>query len=314
MMCPSDMRFLITGGCGFLGYHLLKHLTTYGADVCVIDVPNVNTKRIDGFANQVTLFGVDITDADAVTRIVQEVDPTHVFHLAGYGVNAAHADVATALRVNVLGGANLVCALAGTRCTRLVNIGSSAEYGVKAYKHISTIKPTTIYGSSKAAATIVMHQLAQQYELPIVTLRPFNIYGEWEEPHKLFCEIMLDILLQRELNFTPCEQRRDYVYAGDVAEAMVMAALADTGDCVLDVASGNAQPLRYYVDTLLEVAHETRAPRYGAYPYRDSEVFQHQGDPDAIRQAIGWQASTPLHEGVRRMYEWFTDHIHHYTE
>ncbi len=313
MICLDNARVLVTGGCGFLGYHLIKRLLRDKHEVYVVDVPRVDTKRIRGFGSDITLLEADITNGEYLHMIAKEVNPDYAFHLAGYGVNAKDCDATRAIKVNVIGGANLVQALSGTGCKRLVNIGSSAEYGVKVSRYSETIKPTTIYGSSKAAATVVMHQLARQHKLPIVTLRPFNIYGEWEEPHKLFCEVMLDILLGRELNFTPCEQRRDYVYAGDVADAMAMAAYSDAEDCMLDVASGDSLPLWQFINEILDVAHEKRLPNYGALPYRAGEIFQHEGDPAPINKAIGWTAATPLHDGVSRMYKWFKDNINIYN-
>ena len=94
-----------------------------------------------------------------------------------------------ALQINVLGTINIVQAAKVAGCEKLINLGSSSEYGNKKVE-LSMRKwlsnPVEIYGSTKAAASIISHQLALESRIPIVTLRPFGVFGESEDTHKLF--------------------------------------------------------------------------------------------------------------------------------
>ncbi len=310
--CCYGKKALITGGCGFLGYHLIKNLLHFGAKVNILDLKNCSKKKIDEFASQVNLYNADVTDFKSVKEVTEEVNPDFAFHLAGYGIDSKDTDIEKAIKINVLGGANFAKALCDTNCLKLVNIGTSAEYGNRADKTEETLQPENIYGSSKAAATVIMHQIARGGGLGIVTLRPFNIYGEWEEPHKLFCNIVLNILNSKELNLTPCQQERDYVYVGDVAEAMIRAACSSVTDEVMDVASGEPKPIKHYVDAIVKAYGGSCKINYGALSYRKNEVFKHYANHEKIYNLLGWKAKTSLEDGIGKMLSWFKNNMQFY--
>ncbi len=306
-------RALITGGCGFLGYHLIKKLFQLNFDIHVLDLPNCSTKRISPFMSKIKLYHQDITHTEKVFSLVREINPEYAFHLAGYGVNSEDNDAANAIIVNVLGGANIVKALVGTDCKKLVNIGSSAEYGNREDKFDETLRPSGIYGSSKAAATIIMHQIARCSGLGIVTLRPFNIYGEWDEPHKLFCYVILNLLQGKDIYLTPCEQERDYVYAGDVVNAMLMAAESELSDNIMDISTGNPKKLKYYVDLITEASGRKCNINYGAYDYRENEVFKHVGNAEKTKELWGWSPNTKPETEIINVLNWFKNNLRFYV-
>ncbi len=296
-----------------MGYHLIQKLLAAGAHIAVLDLPGCSTKRLAPFMHRIQFYEGDVTIPEQVESIIQTVKPTYVFHLAGYGINAKEQDLDKAIRVNIMGGAHVVNALDSTSCLKLVNMGTSSEYGTKEDPLNETLRPASIYGSTKAAATLVMHQLARSKGLNMVTLRPFNIYGEWEEPHKLFCNVMLDILQNKEILLTPCQQERDYVYAGDVAQAMLLAAKSFVTDQVMDIASGQPHPLTHYVSAIIKASGSSCIVRYGAYDYRKDEVFKHHGNPHKIYSLLGWKPETSLETGIDKMFAWFKNNLYHYV-
>lgn len=171
---------------------------------------------------------------------------------------------------------HLVKSLSQTGCNKLINIGSCMEYGNKddQVKENAYLEPFNIYGSTKAAGTIIAHQLAAQEGLPLITLRAFGIFGEREGSHKFFPHIILSILQGREIKLTGCEQYRDYCYVDNLVDAFLLAAKSPQQNDIFNVGSGTIRPLRDYVEMIYQRMDSQVKPRYGAIPYRPVEFWR----------------------------------------
>jgi nucleoside-diphosphate-sugar epimerase len=129
------------------------------------------------------------------------IKPDYVFHMSAYGVDSRQKDWFVAAETNILGIVNLMNILKQTGCEKFLNIGSCMEYGDKKeiIREDATLEPFNIYGSTKAAATIMAHQLAAENGIDIVTLRAFGIFGENEGSHKFFPHILCRCLTVPQL-------------------------------------------------------------------------------------------------------------------
>ena len=313
-MAHADLnggRYLVTGGGGFVGYHLVRRLLSLNAHVSVIEPSSTVPWRLADVSDQITLHAADVTDAQAVADVMDTVHPNGVFHLAAYGVNSADQDIREALRVNVLGTLSVLDAMRRCGCERIVAMGSGAEYGVHEgpIAESDPLRPESIYGSAKAAATVVAHQYARQHGIGIVTLRPFGIYGEAEPQHKLFCEVILTLLDGRTLALTPGGQCRDYCHAADIAAALT-ACMADASlrDDIFNTGSGELRALKEYVELIRRRVDSQSDVRYGALPYRKDEVFAPAPDTRLIRERLGWKPAIDLEQGLDRTVDWFRAH------
>ncbi len=314
-MVRADLRggrYLVTGGGGFVGYHLVRRLLSLGAYVSVNEKSPAVPWRLAEVASQIALYAADVTNAQAVADVMDAVRPDGVFHLAAYGVNAADQDIREALRVNVAGVLSVLDAMKRCGCGRIVAMGSGAEYGVHEgpIAENTPLRPQSIYGSAKAAATVVAHQYARQHGTGIVTLRPFGIYGEAEPRHKLFCEVILTLMDGRPLELTPGGQCRDYCHAADIASALT-ACMADESrrDDVFNAGSGELRSLKEYVELIRRRVDSQSEVCYGALPYRKDEVFAPAPDTRLIREQLGWRPAVSLEQGLDGTVEWFR--IHH---
>ncbi len=304
-------RYLVTGGGGFMGYHLVRRLLSLGAQAAVIEPSPIVPWRLIEAAGHIGLYAADVTDTQRVADVMEAVRPDGVFHLAAYGVNSADQDIREALRINVTGILNVLDAMKRCGCDRVVTMGSGAEYGGHEgpIAESDPLHPQSIYGSAKAAATVVAHQYARQHDIGIVTLRPFGIYGEAEPRHKLFCEVILTLLDGRPLELTPCGQCRDYCHAADIASALT-ACMADESlrDNVFNAGSGELRSLKEYVELIRALIDPSGDVRYGALPYRKDEVFAPAPDTRLIREQLGWRPAVSLDQGLKRTVDWFRVH------
>lgn len=313
----SGKRLLVTGGAGFIGSHLVNRLIRTGANVTVLLKSGEPLWRLTINAGQYDAVTADIADSSAISRLFTDMRPDGVFHLAAYGVDSAAQDVNTAIRVNVLGTVNVLNGMNASGCHRIVTMGSGAEYG----NHEGLIRegaalfPGNVYASTKAAAALIAHQYAAEMGISIVTLRPFGVYGEAEPKHKLFCHAILTMLSGDDLDLTACTQKRDYCYVEDVVDALILSFTntALTND-ILNVGTGVALPLRYYIEHIRAQIKPSGRVRYGALPFRSNEVWSPIPDVSLIRQRLGWQNTYSLEDGLNKTIQWFREHRHYYEK
>lgn len=315
---PSDFKgkkVLITGACGFIGSHLAERLVRAGAQVTVMVRENSDLWRLEGIKEWISLCLGDLRVQQEVENCVKTIRPEYVFHLGAYGVDSRQGDEAQAVNTNVLGLVFLVNALLETECTKLINIGSCMEYGNKdeMVKEDDYLAPFNIYGRTKAAGTIIAHQLAARGGLPLVTLRAFGIFGEWEGSHKFFPNIIISILQGKEVRLTGCEQYRDYCYVENLVDAFLLAA----GDphCqneIFNVGSGTIRTLREYVEMIYQRMDSQLKPKYGAIPYRPVEYWRPWPDTGKIHSVLHWEPRISLEDGLDRTINWYRCNLDKY--
>jgi len=241
----ENKKVLITGGFGFIGSHLCKRLIGQNADVVIIS-KYCDTFRLKDYLAEIKSYDLDIADAEGVQKVMDDEKTDYVFHLAAYGVNAKDNDYMQAINTNIIGSINVLNALKKNGCRKFVNMGTSSEYGDQESREDVALKPTNIYGSTKASSTIMLHQIARNSNIDIVTLRPFNIFGEGEEPHKLFCEVITKVLRNEKVELTECTQYRDYTHISNIIDGLLLAAESEVAkNEIFNIASGETYPLRY---------------------------------------------------------------------
>ena len=312
----TDKKILLTGGGGFIGSHLAARLLDAGALVSIADKYNGIPWRLEPLRERIEYYSADITDLADLSEVFNVVRPACVFHLAAYGVDSADHDAATAVRVNVLGMVNVLEAMKKTGCSRIVCMGSGSEYGNFKGKVSETrsLKPINIYGSTKAASTLISHQYAAEHGIEIVTLRPFGVFGEGESPHKLFCYAILTMLKGLNLELTSCEQTRDYCHVENIIDALIACMCAeDIKNGVFNVGSGTSMPLKFYIEMLSLMIKPRGAVFYGKLPQRN-EAWAPEPDIGKIKDVLGWAPRISLCDGLERTIAWYKKNKHLYEE
>lgn len=311
----SGKRLLVTGGAGFIGSHLVRRLISTQADVIVLARTNAMPWRLDDCAGYYRLAATDIADENAVYRIFADTRPDGVYHLAAYGVDSAQQDMTRAVSVNVTGTINVLKAMKACGCSRIVAVGSGAEYGNHqgAVSEDAPLRPEKAYACTKAAATIIAHQYATQHHIDIVTLRPFGVYGEAEPQHKIFCHAILSMLRGDTLDLTPCTQSRDYCYVGDVVDALIAAYENEAlTNAVFNIGTGKAYPLRHYIEQIRTMIEPRGEVRFGALPYRSGELWSPLPNVRLAAQQLNWHSAHSLDEGLEKTIDWFRENNRYY--
>jgi len=307
-------RVLVTGATGFIGQRLTGKLAASGAQVYAGVAPEDGAERAANLPASARRLTFDLRDASAVQAAVEEAAPDVVFHLAAVGVTDPDVDPALALEVNGGGAVRLLRSLRGRGVRRVVLAGTCYEYGAREARggeRDGCLDPLNAYAASKVAAWAFGRVYWRARGLPVVTVRPFQVYGPGQPSRTLIPAAIGAALAGEDFPMTPGEQERDFVYVDDVVEGMLAAAAAPgiEGES-LDLGTGVARPIRRVVERAWELAGGKGRVLPGAMPYRPGEgggaiPSRIVADADRTARMTGWRARTSLDEGLRSTVEAF---------
>jgi len=299
------MNILITGGAGFIGSHVVDRFLEDGHQVRVID--NFSTGRPENLAHQkdnknFRLIKADISDLDTIKQYFKGIEI--VIHMA------ALADIIPSIvnpsqyyKANVLGTFSVVEAarLAGVK--RVIYTASSSCYGIPdnyPTSEIAQIRPQYPYALTKYLGEQTVLHWGQVYGLEVVSLRLFNVYGPRSRTSGTYGAVF-GVFLAQKLAGKPFtvvgdgEQRRDFTYVSDVAEAFIQAAYSNVKGEVFNVGSGNPQSVNKLVSLLK--GEKVYIPK------RPAEPDCTHADISKIKSTLSWQPRVSFEEGVGKILE-----------
>lgn len=323
-MTYRGVRALVTGADGFIGSHLTEALLREGARVRAFCFYNSNGSRgwLDGLdpavEREIEFRLGDVRDARFVESACADIDV--VFHLAAliaipYSYQAPESFVDT----NVRGTLNVLEAVRRSGCRRLVQTSTSEVYGTPATLPIRETHPLqgqSPYSASKIAADKLCEAYQCSFDVPVVTLRPFNTYGPRQSARAVIPTILEQLLrgsTRVELgNLTP---RRDLTFVDDTVGAFLAAGLVPALEGkVIQLGTGRSESVAEVFAAAckaLGVVAEAVQKQERYRPDR-SEVMVLQSDPSLAGELLDWRASVSLEQGLRRTADWMRGELSRY--
>jgi UDP-glucose 4-epimerase len=297
--------WLVTGGAGFIGSHIIHRLVRDGQPVRVID--NFSTGNLDKLAevrSQIELIEGDIRDEATVRAAMQDVTVV-LHHAAQPSVPRSVEDPAGTYAVNLTGTMHLLDAARDAGVRRFVLASTSAIYGEDPTSPKSEAlmpRPISPYASSKLGAEQLCAVYHRCYGLECVALRYFNVYGPRQDPNSAYAAViprMVDLLRrgERPIVYGDGEQTRDFIFVGDVVEANLRAAVAgvEPGG-VYNIASGRPTSLNQLLAVLS--AQFGVAPDADYQTERAGDIRHSLADPSLAATDLGFTARTTLEDGL----------------
>ncbi len=304
----SKNHWLVTGGAGFIGSHIVKELVRQGQSVRVLDnLCDGKLENLTAVKNKITFIQDDICNFDGMLAACNGVD--YVLHLAALiSVAESMANPQETARINVQGTVNVLEAAKQAGVKRVVFSSSAAVYGTRPelpYREDTPIDCQSPYAWSKQAGAELCQLYTKAYGLEAVALRYFNVFGPGQNPNSAYAAVIAKFM-QLAAENKPLGidwdglQSRDFVSVQDVVQANLLAAKKGVPGEIYNVASGHTYTLLELADTIEKVSGRKLARV--SRPKRPGDVHESSADISKI-SALGYTPSVSLEEGLRRMWE-----------
>jgi nucleoside-diphosphate-sugar epimerase len=308
------MRYLVTGGAGFIGSNTVDELVRRGHSVVVLD--DLSSSKEDNLAesrNKISFIKGSITDLEVVRKAVHEAEC--VLHLAARtSVPRSVKDPIETNRINVDGTLNILVAARDAKVKRFVFAASSSAYGeTPTLPKVETMQPEPIspYGVAKYVGELYAQMFGRVYGLENVSLRYFNIFGPRQDPGSpysgvlaKFCTAFLEET--QPVIFGDGEQTRDFTYVENAVQANLLACEApNVSGKVFNVGTGGRFSLNQTVELLRKISGKPLETKYDVP--RDGDIRDSQADISQAREYLGYKPQVDFEEGLRRTFEWYHD-------
>jgi UDP-glucose 4-epimerase len=302
------MRALVTGGAGFIGSNIVRLLVDEGHDVHVLDdLSSGYRTNLDAFPDVAFTEG-DIRDPDALRRAMAGAEA--VFHLAASVGNKRSIDHPVLdAEINTIGTIRVLEAAREAGVRKVVFSSSAGIYGelkTLPIREDHPAEPDSPYGASKLGAEKVCLAYSKLYDLEVVCLRYFNVYGV-NQRYDAYGNV-IPIFVNQMLSGAPLtifgdgEQTRDFVNVRDVARANVRAAEARGVSGAFNLGSASTITINRLVELLREVSGIEPVVRYG--PPRPGDVRDSLADVSAANAAFGYEPSVEIRDGLSEYVAW----------
>jgi len=310
------MRVLVTGGAGFIGSHLVEKLLAASHDVVVLDDfndfydPQIKHANIAGFVKDVTVYHVDLRDSESVRNLFHREKVDAIAHLAARaGVRPSIQYPRLYYDTNVTGTLHLLEAARVTGIERFIFASSSSVYGaLKAIpfsedEHLSqTISP---YAATKVAGEFLFSTYSHLYNLRVVALRYFTVYGPRQRPDLAIHQFTRRIYAGQPIDqFGDGSTRRDYTYIEDVIQG-TMAALEYEGP-LFDIFNLGESETIQLKDLIMAIENALgKRAKISQLPEQPGDMPLTCADISKARKLLGYNPTAKFSDGLPKFIDWF---------
>jgi UDP-glucuronate 4-epimerase len=311
------VRILITGGAGFIAYHLAARLQDERFDISLLDNfnhfydPALKRRNVRDLQTRgdARLYEIDILDAESLRRAFAEIRPQAIVHLAAWaGVRPSLEKPEIYSMVNVTGTVNLLQLARDFQVSSFLFASSSSVYGDNEQVPFSeddpVDRPISPYAATKRAGELFCYTYAIHYSMNITCLRFFTVYGPRQRPemaiHK-FAQLIQDG--QEILVYGNGESRRDYTYVDDITAGIVTALRVNPHFEIINLGESRTITLLALIAELEKALGKKARRRF--LPDQPGDMKITYADIRKARRILGYQPTTPIEEGIRKFVEWF---------
>jgi UDP-N-acetylglucosamine/UDP-N-acetyl-alpha-D-glucosaminouronate 4-epimerase len=305
------MRYLVTGGAGFIGSNTVDELVRRGHGVVVLDdLSSGKEENLAEVRNKITFVKGSITDLEVVQKATHQAD--YVIHLAARtSVPRSVKDPLDTNRINIDGTLNVLLAARDNKVKRLVYASSSSCYGESPTlpKSESMLPvPISPYGVCKYVGELYAHAFDRCYGLETISLRYFNIFGPRQDPDSPYSGVLSRFATafldeEQPVVFGDGEQTRDFTYVDNAVQANLLACEAGASTSVFNVGTGERISLNQTLDLFRRISGKNLEAKYDSP--REGDIRDSLADISRAREALGYGPAVRFEEGLERTFEWY---------
>ncbi|MFP4579549.1 MAG: SDR family NAD(P)-dependent oxidoreductase [Candidatus Sumerlaeia bacterium] len=318
---------VVTGAGGFIGSHLAQALLKRGAKVRALvhynalgsigHLAETRESLSDDESKRLEIIAGDVRDGRCMRELIEGSDV--VFHLAALiGIPYSYSAPESYIDTNVRGTMHVLEACRDAGVERVIHTSTSEAYGTARTESIREqhlLQAQSPYSASKIAADKLAESYHLSFDLPLITLRPFNTYGPRQSLRAVIPTIMAQVLSEKcdKIRLGSLDPERDLTYVGDTVEAFCMAAEAPIDKAcgrLYNLGTGRGISIGDLARMILKITASDKPLVQSAERKRPekSEVMRLLSDPSRIQKEIGWQAMTPLETGLQATIDWLQAH------
>lgn len=306
----AGVRVVVLGATGFIGHWVSRALAARGARLALVGREATRLEAVRrACGDGVDVVVADLTDADAVRTGLATAQPAVVFNLAGYGVDSTERDAEAATALNTTLPALLAESMGqhgdpSWPGQQVVHVGSALEYGTAAgdLRETTVATPTTLYGTTKLAGTLRLHDVAARNGVRAATGRLFTVYGAGEHDGRLLPSLLAAVQGDAPIPLTAGVQQRDFTYVDDAVEGLLRLGVvthADVGP--VNIATSRLTTVRAFVETaagVLGISPDRLG--FGVMPTRAEEMHHDPVNVERLRALTGFTPAMSIADGIER--------------
>jgi len=312
------MNYLVTGGVGFIGFHLVNQLVDQGHKVTVVDSmndyydPELKENRVNNYHADVVVHRVDIADKPALEKVISENKFDAIAHLAAQaGVRYSLENPAAYVQANYIGTFNVLDLAKQYGIKKVVLASTSSVYGTSTNMPFKETElapvPMSIYAATKRATELLGATYNHLYDMDVICLRFFTVYGPWGRP-----DMALFLFTDKILKGTPIDvynngdMRRDFTYVGDIVAGFTLALEKGVGYEIFNIGNGSPVQLMDFIQ-LIENELGVKA-KINFMPIQAGDVPETSADISKAKELLGYQPQTAVAEGVKNFVAWYREY------
>jgi len=318
-------KALITGITGFVGSHLAELLLNKNFEVHGIVRWRSKMDNIDDFKEKLILHDGDMTDLSSLIKILKQVKPNYIFHLAAQSfVLSSWKSPSQTLHTNVIGASNLLEAITSLKDDSFDPIiqfaGSSEEYGLVLphevpIKETNPLRPLSPYGVSKVATDMLAHQHLRSYGIKTIVTRSFNSTGP-RRGEVFVCSTFAKQIAEIEkgkrepvIFHGNLDAKRDFTDVRDIARAYLLTVEKCKPGEVYNICSGKAYLMKEILSMLLSLSHASVELKQDPERMRPSDVSILHGDYSKFKKATGWQPTIEIKKTLEDLLNYWRERV-----
>jgi len=311
------MAYLVTGGAGFVGSHVARHLLERGETVIVIDnfndyydpaIKRHNAEQIVVYENSTVVEG-DIRDASLINQLFETYQITHVAHMAAMaGVRMSVEQTPLYMEVNVTGTMNLFEAATKQNIKQFVLASTSSVYGkteILPFVETDTAdRPLASYPASKRATEMLGHTYSHLFGMNVTCVRFFNVYGPAGRPDMMPMRLMEATQSGEEMKiFNNGDIHRDWTYIDDTVKGVIAALDTPLGYEIINLGVGSPISLKDFIEIIEEYSGKEINKKAVPTPLSDPPITYCNNEK--AQNLLGFAPEISVREGLYKMWEWF---------
>jgi dTDP-glucose 4,6-dehydratase len=319
----QDKQVFVTGAGGFIASQLVEQLAGRGARVRAFT--RYNSRGDDGMLRllsdetmrRVEVVRGDLRDADAVRRAVDNSE--YIFHLGALiAIPYSYVHPREVVETNVIGTLNVLEAARQARVTRMVHTSTSEVYGTARFVPITEEHPLqgqSPYSASKIGADKIAESYHKAFDVPVVTIRPFNTYGPRQSTRAVIPTIITQALTGDVIRLGSLTPTRDFTFVADTVDGFIRAASTDEGlGREINLGTDNEISIGELAQKIIAIVGGDKRIESASDRVRPdkSEVQRLHADFSLASRLLGWKPRVSLDEGLEKTVRWIEQHLHFY--